>query len=84
MALKEVYSTASHHIHPHRLSYKGLRMSKNAEVGNRKEERRGGGGEEVFLKCVSFNPFVITARLYSGHCSKILAVSRSVVITAVC
>lgn len=84
MALKEVYSTASHHIHPHRLSYKGLRMSKNAEVGYRKEERRGGGGEEVFLKCVSFNPFVITARLYSGHCSKILAVSRSVVITAVC
>lgn len=85
VALKEVYSTASHHIHPHRLTHKGLRMSKNAEVGNRKEERRGRGwGKEVFLKCVPFNPFVITARFYPGHFSKILAVSHSVLIAAVC
>lgn len=47
-------------------------------------KREGKGGEEVVLKCVPFIPFVITGRFYSGHCSKILAVSRSVVITAVC
>jgi hypothetical protein len=42
VALREVYSTASDHIHPHRLMCKEHRMSKNGDVENRKEERKRG------------------------------------------
>lgn len=41
-AVREVYSTASHHIHPRRFTCKEFRMSKNLDFENRKEERKGG------------------------------------------
>lgn len=78
VALREVYSTASHHIHPHRFTCKELRMSRMWTLKvERKRERLGvGESEKIILKCVPSNPFVITAAFYTGHFIKLLAVRK--------
>lgn len=74
VAQREVYSTASHHIHPHRFTCKGLGISKNVDSENRGREKEGKRvKKKIFFEMYASNPFVITAVFYTGHFIEIIS-----------